>query len=325
VLSFFRSCILLVLPTVSSLVLAQSQTAIRPSNYEFLVPVTTITKQVNEVNLAFTVTDHHGRFVSNLRPEDIRLLDNQLSPARFTFFQQRSDLPLHLAVLIDVSSSVTHRFKAEQEAAMAFIKKILHSGNDQAMVIAFNDRVTLIQSLTGQTARVSQAITQVNPGGNTALYDAVIYAADKLRRIPESGITRRAIVLVTDGVDTVSGSTLLEVQAAATRDEVMIFSLTTNTSDGDPSSQGDAILKQLASASGGVMLPAQNEGRMSSSLRTIERTLHNQYVLAYSPPEFRADGTYHAVEIVPAKKGLRAHCRKGYYAGAAIEALKTHP
>jgi Mg-chelatase subunit ChlD len=118
------------------------------------------------------------------------------------------------------------------------------------MVIAFSDRVTMMQNLTGRTASVSNAIAKVNPEGNTALYDAVVYAADKLRRIPESGITRRAIVLVSDGVDTVKHSTLPQAEAA--RGEVIIFSLTTNTSEIDRDAEGDKVLKQLALSTGGI-------------------------------------------------------------------------
>jgi hypothetical protein len=80
-----------------------------------LAPALTVSKEVNEVNLAFTVTDHHGHFRSNLRPEDLRLLDNQISPSRLRFFQQRSDLPLHLGVLLDTSASVTYQCKNEQK------------------------------------------------------------------------------------------------------------------------------------------------------------------------------------------------------------------
>ena len=304
---------------------AQSSNSLSASGYQFLVPITTIFKEVNEVNLAFTVIDHQGRFISNLRPEDFHLFDNQLTPPHFTFFQQRSDLPLHLAVMIDASASVTHRFKTEQHAALAFIKKILRPGKDEAMVIAFNDRVTLIQNLTSQAANVSKAMAKVSPEGNTALYDAIIFAADQLHRIPESGITRRAIVVVSDGVDTVGRSTLLQAQAAAARAEAMIFSLTANMSDIEPDAPGDKILKQLAVSTGGSVLPAYDEARLLSSLRNVEKALRNQYVVAYSPPEFHADGTYHKVEIVPIKKGLRANCRKGYYASASIEALKVQP
>lgn len=323
-LCLFRSCFCLVLATLSGLALAQSQLSMKTSDNNFLVPITTISQNVNEVNLAFTVTDHHGRFIGNLHPEDFRLLDNQLAPPRFTFFQQRSDLPLHLAVLIDASASVTNRFKTEQSAALAFIKKILRPGTDEAMVIAFNDRVTMLQNITDRAASVSKAIARVHPEGNTALYDAVIYATEKLRRIPESGITRRAIVLVSDGVDTVNRSTLPQAEAAAARGEIIIFSLTTNTSE-VRNAQGDMVLKQLALSTGGAMLPAHDDVRLSASLRNIERALHNQYVVAYNPPEFRADGTYHKVDIVPVRKGLRANCRKGYYASASVEALKTQP
>jgi hypothetical protein len=104
----------------------------------------------------------------------------------------------------------------------------------------------------------------------------VIYVADKLRRIPESGITRRAIVLASDGVDTVSHSTLQQAQMAAARAEVMIFPLTTTQSLSDPNGDGNAIFKQLASATGGSMLPAYNQARLSSSLSEIAKTLRNQ-------------------------------------------------
>jgi Ca-activated chloride channel homolog len=325
VLSCFRFCSSFCVLGISFLAIGQSTTPASAPEYRFLAPVTTISSKVNEVNLAFTVTDHRGHFISNLRPNDFHLLDNQLTPPRFTFFQQRSDLPLHLAVLIDASSSVKCRFKMEQNSALAFVKKILRPGKDKALEIAFNDQVATIQDLTDRASNVSKAIAKVNPDGNTALYDAVIYATEKLRRVPEAGITRRAIVLVSDGVDTVNGSSLLQAQAAVARAEVMIFSLTTNTSELEPNAQGDAVLRQLAIFTGGNMLPAHDEARLSSSLRNVEKALRNQYVVAYSPPEFHADGTYHKVEVLPVKKGLRANCRKGYYASASVEAMKVQP
>lgn len=324
-LSCFRLLSPLCVLGISFLARAQSPTPADAPEYRFLAPLATISSKVNEVNLAFTVTDHQGHFISNLRPDDFRLLDNQLTPSRFTFFQQRSDLPLHLAVLIDASSSVKYRFKMEQASALAFVKKILRPGKDKALVMAFNDQVTTIQDLTDRATNVSRAIARVNPDGNTALYDAVIEAAEKLRRVPEAGITRRAIVLVSDGVDTVNRSSLQQAQAAVARAEVMIFSLSTNTSELEPNAQGDEVLRQLAISTGGSMLPAHDEARLSSSLRNVEKALRNQYVVAYSPPEFHVDGTYHRVEIRPVKKGLRANCSKGYFASASVEALKAQP
>jgi Ca-activated chloride channel homolog len=314
VLCWVRLGLSLVFSGTSFLSWAQSAPATSATQYSLLPPAVIISKEVNEVSLAFTVTDHRGHFVSNLRPQDFRLLDNQHSPDRFTFFQQRSDLPLHLAVLIDASNSVKSRFRLEQQAALTFVKSVLRREKDKAFVIAFNDDVTTIQDVTDRTAKISKAIGKAKAGGNTALYDAVTYACDKLRRTPEEGITRRAIVLISDGEDTVSRFTLAEARLAATRAAVMIFSLSTN--EADPGSEGDAVLMQLALATGGKFLPAYNDVRLYFSLRKIEKTLRNQYVVAYNPPEFQADGSYHEVKVVPLRMGLWTDCRKGYYARA---------
>lgn len=285
-----------------------------------LSPLVTISKSVDEVNLMFTVTDRRGRFVSNLRPEDFDVRDNKLTPQRLTFFQQRSDLPLHLALLIDASASVKYRFKMEQAAALAFISKILRPGKDQALVIAFNDQVKTIQDLTDKTSHftshLSKQISKVSPEGNTALYDAVIYASEKLRKTPEAGITRRSIVIISDGEDTVGRSTLEQAEEAASKCEVLIFSLSTNISQSEPNSQGDAVLSELASSTGGRLLPAQDDERLRFALHDVDKALRNQYVIAYSPLNFRPDGTYRRVEVSPLKSGLRANYRKGYYARA---------
>src|SRR5438045_1579447 len=93
----------------------------------FFAPVTTISKVVDEVDLAFNVTDKKGRFVANLQRNDFAIFDNRSAQDGLIFFQQRSDLPLHLAVLIDASDSVKGHFKFERDAALDFIKKIMRT------------------------------------------------------------------------------------------------------------------------------------------------------------------------------------------------------
>ena len=90
---------------------------------EFIAPAATISKAVDEVNLAFTVTDRRGHFISNLGPNDFHLLDNNQAPQRLTFFQQRSDLPLHVAVLIDASASVEYRFNLKPPPPRIFLRR----------------------------------------------------------------------------------------------------------------------------------------------------------------------------------------------------------
>jgi VWFA-related protein len=280
----------------------------------FFAPVTTISKVVDEVDLAFNVTDKKGRFVANLQPSDFALLDNRLAPERLTFFQQRSDLPLHLAVLIDASDSVKGHFNFERDAALGFVKKIMRTGTDRAFVVTFNDRVTTAQELTDKTAKLSRAVKNMHAGGNTALYDAIIYASEKLRQFPENQLTRRGIVLLSDGVDTVHRSTLEQAREAAERTQTVIFSVSTNISPFEPDAEGDPILKDLAESTGGMFLAGGNEDQIHAAFHDIQKALRNQYVIAYSPSAFHADGSYHTVEVVPHKLGLRTNCRKGYYA-----------
>jgi Ca-activated chloride channel homolog len=295
---------------------ALSQTSISVSNAEghFFAPVTTISKTVNEVDLAFTVTDKRGHFVGNLRPDDFALLDNKTAPARLTLFQQRTDLPLHLAVLIDASDSVKCRFKFEQQAALSFIRKILRPGVDSAFVVAFNDQVKTVQELTGKRAKVSKALKNATADGNTALYDALIYASDKLRQIPEHQLTRRGIILLSDGMDTVHRSTLEQAKEAVARAQTTVFSVSTNLAIGDDDPEGDPILKDLAQSTGGIFLSGDDDEHVQSAFNDVRRALHNQYVIAYHPDAFQADGSYHTIEVLPHKHGLRANCRKGYYA-----------
>ncbi len=298
---------------------AQVPSVASVSGSEFLAPAATLSKTVNEVNLAFTVTDKRGRFISNLHPTDLQLLDNHQAPNRLTYFQQRSDLPLHLAVLIDASASVEYRFRFEQNAAIAFLKKMLRPGIDKAFVVAFNDKVKVIQDLTDKTEKLSSALKKVKPEGNTSLYDAVFEASTKLRGTREDQTTRRAIVLISDGVDTVNRTTVKQAEQAAVHGEVMIFALSTNYSDQDPNGGGDAVLKELAEATGGTLLPAHDESTLFAAFRNVEKALRNQYVLAYNPAAFSADGSYRTVEVVPLKHGLRTNCRKGYYARVRME------
>ena len=134
----------------------------------------TFSKRVDEVQLVFTVTDKKGRFVDEVRMEDFRLLDNDRPPERVFSFQQRTELPLQVALLIDISSSVHSRFKFEQKSAVTFLKNILRPGIDSASVISFGTGVRQVQSMTRDISELETAIHQLRAYGNTALYNAIV-------------------------------------------------------------------------------------------------------------------------------------------------------
>jgi VWFA-related protein len=273
----------------------------------------TYTKQVDEVNMLFTVTDRKGRLVSDLGGQDFRLLDNHEAPQRIHYFQKQSELPLKVGVLIDISGSVSHRLSFEKRGARIFLKKILRPGIDEAFVAAFDEQPHLLQDLTNNTAGMAGSFDHIKAGGGTRLFDAIIFAAEKLGATREPKVTRRAIVLITDGEDNKSKALLSDAQQAAMRSDTVIFALSTNDVRSDYP-KGEAILKLLTQATGGAILPAREDYELNRAFRDIEKTLRSQYAMGYTPAGFEADGSFHAVEIVPRRPGLTVRSRRGYFA-----------
>ena len=267
---------------------------------------------VNEVNLAFTVTNKKGKFVSDLNLEDFSVLDNRLPPASLKYFQRQSDLPIRVALLVDASDSTLDRFDYERRAACLFLKSVLRRGKDQALVIKISGRPELAKGLTDDLNGLSKSIRHIKPGGDTALYDSIVLASHQLQGGPPG--TRRAVIVLTDGMDTTSRATRDEAEQAAQRAEVTLFGLSTNDLRIDRDASGDAVLRSLTEPTGGDLLRARTEDGLLSSFSRIEKTLRNQYALAYEPSAFTPDGSYRTISIAALKRGLKVQCRRGYFA-----------
>jgi VWFA-related protein len=272
------------------------------------------------VNLVFTVT--RGRhLVENLKPEDLEIRDNGKPPARVTHFEAKTNLPLRLALLIDESDSVRGRFKFEQSAATAFLKRVLRRG-DSAMVVGFNQHVELAQGPTGELQLLSRGVKKLKPGGDTAVFDALSFAAHQLAQIKDDGPVRRVIVLLSDGQENSSGISLNDVTNATLYAEASVFSITSShkvVCEGNPiCEQGEMTLQALSDSTGGEFLRAADESDLSTAFNKIRDELRKEYAVSYRP-EFNApDGLFHRV-IVFSRKGTRVHCRKGYYAKISKE------
>jgi Ca-activated chloride channel family protein len=273
----------------------------------------TISKNVDEVNIVFTVRDSHSHLFANLATSDFELFDNRHAPRRINYFQQESTLPLRIGLLIDNSSSIRERFDFEKKAAALFLKRILRPTIDKAFVVAFDDRVRLLHDFDSNADAIEKSIGHLKPGGSTALYDAVLYATDKLQRDSESIVTRRVIILITDGNDTQSHALLYDTQLAPERADVIVYALSTNDVSHDYP-KGEAVLALLTKESGGRILPAHEKSELNHALAEVEKELRSQYALGYTPAEFKPDGAFHMVEIRPQKPGVKVLCRRGYFA-----------
>src|ERR1019366_2127168 len=136
---------------------------------------------VNEVNLIFTVTDKHGRYIPNLQQSDFALLDDRKAPSKVNAFHQQINLPLRVGIVIDASTSIRSRFQFEQQSATEFLLQIIKARSDRAFVMGFDVVPNLTQDWTNNIDGLETGINRLRPGGGTALFDAFYIACrDKL-------------------------------------------------------------------------------------------------------------------------------------------------
>ena len=191
----------------------------------------TIVKQVDEVNVVFTVTDKRGKFINDLKQDDFHILDDNKPPLSVRSFRAETNLPLRVGLLVDASNSIRDRFKFEQEAAIEFLNQIIHL-KDEAFVMGFDTTPEVTQNFTGNTEALSKGVRMLRPGGGTALYDAVYSACrdEIIAKDTSKFETRRAIILLSDGDDNQSRVSREEAVEMAQKAGVIIYTISTNTS-----------------------------------------------------------------------------------------------
>ena len=274
----------------------------------------TIRSTVNEVNVVFTVTDKHGRYVKDLKRGDFEVIDDSKPAREIRSFHNETDLPLQVGLLIDASNSVRDRFKFEQESAIEFLNQTVRPRYDRAFVVGFDVTPEVTQDFTDNTEALSRGVRALRPGGGTAMYDALYFACrDKLIKAQQNGTVRRAVILLSDGDDNQSHVTREEAIEMAQRAEVIIYTISTNVTG--TRQRGDKILERIAEATGGRAFFPFQLGDVANAFTEIQAELRSQYALSYRPAELHSDGRYHTIEILAQNhKGLRVRSRRGYYA-----------
>lgn len=292
-------------------------------------------------NVFFTAADKQKRFISNLKREDVRVLEDGVAQDIFTF-QQSVELPLSLAILIDCSGSEERTLPEEKAAARSFLESIMRPAKDEAAVVSFTGEVTLEQGLTGNIARLRRAIDQVEfvppsgyigggvvvggtppisgtqqtLAGSTAIWDAIWATSNELLT-DSAEHQRRAIILLTDGEDTISQVPMQEAIRRALKADALIYAI----GIGDRYTFGinESALKKITEGTGGRAYFPRNERELREAFAQIERELREQYLIAYSPSNKTRDGSYRRVTIEITnpelrKDNLRLTYRPGYFA-----------
>ena len=291
----------------------QSPPAVKPGSPVEGEEIAPIRVDVTAVQMLFTVQDKHGRFVTDLTKDDFEVFENKRQQ-RIQQFTAESDLPLRLAILIDTSNSIRERFRFEQDAAIEFLKSVMRSRADKAMIVSFDTKPELITDLIDNPDRLEDGIRRLRAGGGTALYDAIFYACrDKLAMDQPRHKFRRAMVVVSDGEDNQSDFTRDQALEMAQKSDVVIYAISTNITRTE--TDGDKVLRYLTQETGGqAFFPFKVED-LSQSFENIANQLTHQYDLLYRPEPLITDGLWHAVQLrVKGRKDLLVRCRTGYYA-----------
>ncbi len=265
--------------------------------------------QVEAVNLGIAVTDSRGRFVSGLTQEDFQILEDGV-PQQVTFFASEA-APLTILVLLDASLSMRVNLDYVKEAAVTFVDRLWEG--DRAMIGEFNDRVRFSTEFTEDRRRLSTSIMALNPMGPTALYDATIFALDRLH-IAEG--ERKALLIFSDGDDSP-----MDFGSEAAAGDTLEAARLTNASiyaigfEGNGARVNKRFLRRLAGETGGQALFPSRTGELVRSFEQIEQDLHAQYRIAYVSSNPEQDGEWREIEVrFPRRDDLNARTRRGYYA-----------
>jgi len=257
------------------------------------------------------VTDQNDRPVGNLRQENFRLFEDRTEQKISVF--KHEDLPVSLGLVVDNSRSIEPRKQRLDAAALSFVRK--SNPEDEAFIVHFDDEARLTVDFTDSIPVLEKGLSGTKPFGQTAIYDALILA---LSRMDRSKHMKRAILLITDGVDNSSKHTLNEALEEAKRAGVAIYTVGLLSVSGGQKAE-DSLVK-IASVSGGRAYFPSNVDEARTSMERVARDLREQYTLGYFPSNPTHNGEWRSirVEVVPSREmppttRLTANYRHGYY------------
>ena len=337
--------------------------------------------EIKVVNLLATVRDKHGQIINNLAQNDFSLEEDG-RPQTIKFFSRETDLPLKLGILVDTSMSTLKVLPDERKASEAFLDQVVREDKDSAFVIHFDHQVELLQDLTSSKQKLSAATDQVEPsprsddqdsggssgggqrgpqggypgggypggggrgghrhgGGGTLLYDAVFLASDELMQKQQG---RKALILLTDGEDRGSKTSLDRAIESAQRADTLVYCIYFKGEEsstgferpvggrggwgrggmGRPGGgqgrypqesheDGKKVLERIAKETGGRMFEISKKDSVDQVYSQIEQELRNQYDIGYTPDRGGTTSAYHKIHLVAKDKSDVVQTREAYY------------
>jgi Ca-activated chloride channel family protein len=258
---------------------------------------------IEYVELYASVFDRDGRPLRALGREQFSVTEDGVAQT-IQRFEHVEDLPIHAAVLMDVSASMEGRLADTRDAALRFFEQTIRD-KDRAAVITFNDRPTLAVQFTSQLRELGGALAGLKAERGTALYDSLIFSLYYF-----SGIKgQRALLVLSDGQDASSRFEFEDALEYARRAGVTIYSIGLDLDKGEARRK----LTKLAEETGGRSFFVESPAELDAIYRQIEEELRSQYLITYQSTNTSADAGFRSIEVETAERGLNVSTLKGYY------------
>jgi Ca-activated chloride channel family protein len=282
---------------------------------------------VNLVNVAFTARDARGALIENLTKDDVELFEDTV-PQKIEFFARSTDLPLTMALIMDVSGSQEHFEKKHEKDLEVFLKEVL-GPNDRAFMVCFGNHLRLVSDYTNSADEILSGFHEFDKGKKhflelgpredrelgTAFYDSIFYSVTE--KLIEAG-GRQAILIFSDGEDNSSSHNMMEAIEAAQAANVIVYTIRYTETEkhgvlNARNKYGISVMERIALETGGAHIDAEHTDP-HSYFRQIAEELRTSYELAYYPTNKSKDGTFRKIRMKPNDEGVKIRTKTGYFA-----------
>jgi Ca-activated chloride channel family protein len=273
-----------------------------------------------------TVTDHNGKTIEGLRAEDFNVLDDKVAQQIVSFTTE--DAPCSVGLVLDISGSMRNTLGDAKSVAQSFLRTA--NPEDEFLLLTVSTQPAASSGFTTDIAALEESIAFTRPEGMTALIDTVYLGLNRMRRANQP---RRALLILSDGMDNYSRYSKSELMRVALEANVQIYTIIVGNgsaggSNGVPfrpsmigkpidqarERQGPLMLEELSEKTGGLHFRAQNDTEAREAAMKAGRALRNEYVIGYQPPGSGATGKWHQVRVKLNVPKVNVYARNGYYA-----------
>jgi len=280
-------------------------------------PATTIRVRSRLVNVALNVVDVHGTPVGGFDKKDFQIFENG-KPQTIAVFEREATSPLSIVLAIDSSETVLTSERLEREAAKHFVRAILRQ-QDELDLMDFADNVREIVPFTNNARQVELGLSRIQQGQETALYNAVYLASQRLAGTSQEANRRRVLVVISDGGDSVNGERYEDAVEQAQRANAIIYSIiiVPVAADAGRNTGGEHALIQMSEDTGGKYYYVEDPSDLEPAFRHVSDDLRTQYLLGYYSPD-TGDAAFRRIRVkltdAAAAEKYSLRYRTGYYA-----------